>query len=430
MTAWAAITVDGVTTEEPIGVPSVAVLLVDDEPAVRRALGRVLRHAGFAVSVTGSAEEALDVLRRGARFDVIVTDLHLPGMQGPQFLQSVRALDADVPLIVVTGYPSIESAAATVAQGGYRYLIKPVHTEVLCEAIRSASASHRLAQLKGRALELCRSEGFVLDDQGSLVERFTAALDRIWIAFQPIVDDRTRGVFAYEALARSSHAEFPTPTALFDAAERLGRVHDLGRRLRALIADAMRQAPEDALVFVNVHPRDLEDPQLYAADDPLARSAKRIVLEITERSSLAAVSDVRTRVERLRDQGFRIALDDFGAGYAGFGSFNQLEPDIVKLDMSLIRELDRSPRKRAIVRSMISVCMQDLGTLVVCEGVETEAERAALRELGGELFQGFLCGRPVSGFLGVEQVDLREPPESGTYPIECLGLDDALTGSG
>lgn len=430
MTALAATTVDGATAQEPIGAEPIAVLLVDDEPAVRRALGRVLGHAGFEVSMSGCAEQALELLRAGRRFDVIVTDLHLPGMQGPQFLQLVRALDADVPLIVVTGHPSVETAAATVAQGGYRYLIKPVHTDVLCESVRSASVSYRLARLKGRALELCRSEGFSLDDPSSLAERFTAALDRIWIAFQPIVDDRTCGVFAYEALARSTHAEFPTPTSLFDAAERLGRVHELGRRLRVLIAEAMRHAPEKALVFVNLHPSDLEDRQLYAADDPLARHAKRIVLEITERSSLAAISDVRSRVERLRGKGFRIALDDFGAGYAGFGSFNQLEPDIVKLDMSLIRELDRSPRKRAIVRSMISVCMRELGTLVVCEGVETEAERAALRELGGELFQGFLCGRPVSGFLASEPVEVREPPESGTYPIECLGLDDTLTGSG
>jgi EAL domain-containing protein (putative c-di-GMP-specific phosphodiesterase class I) len=122
------------------------------------------------------------------------------------------------------------------------------------------------------------------------------------------------------------------------------------------------------------------------------------VLEITERASLERISDVRGRIRKLRDLGYRIAVDDLGAGYAGLSSFSQLEPDIAKLDMSLVRGIDSSPRKASIVRSMISVCKGELGTQVVCEGVETEKERDALAGLGAELLQGYLFGKPGPRF--------------------------------
>jgi EAL domain-containing protein (putative c-di-GMP-specific phosphodiesterase class I) len=104
---------------------------------------------------------------------------------------------------------------------------------------------------------------------------------------------------------------------------------------------------------------------------------------------------------RLRRLGFRIAVDDLGAGYAGLASFSQLEPDIAKLDMSLVRGIDTSATKASIVRSMISVCTQELGTRVVCEGVETVAERDTLQSLGADLLQGYLFARPSRDFRAV-----------------------------
>ena len=120
-----------------------------------------------------------------------------------------------------------------------------------------------------------------------------------------------------------------------------------------------------------------------------------------ERASLDRVGDVRSRIGQLRELGFRIAVDDLGAGYAGLSSFSQLEPDIAKLDMSLVRGIDQSPRKGSIVRSMITVCTKELHTKLVCEGVETVAERDALLDLGADLLQGYLFGRPDREFRDV-----------------------------
>jgi EAL domain-containing protein (putative c-di-GMP-specific phosphodiesterase class I) len=103
-------------------------------------------------------------------------------------------------------------------------------------------------------------------------------------------------------------------------------------------------------------------------------------------------------MRRLRNLGFRIAVDDLGAGYAGLSSFSQLEPDFVKLDMSLVRGIDASSSKSSLVRSMVHVCTQELGMRVVCEGVETKAERDTLEGLGADLLQGYLFGKPERGF--------------------------------
>jgi EAL domain-containing protein (putative c-di-GMP-specific phosphodiesterase class I) len=373
-------------------------LVIDDDDPLRVALVRALSHAGFDVTAAEESSLALEVLRRGRRFDAILTDLFMPGVEGVEFLREVRALDLDVPLIVLTGHPSLETAIATVRYGGFRYLEKPIDLTSLLDAVREATAMHRLAVLKRRALELYQTEGWLLGDRAGLDAHFEHALDKLWLAYQPIVDWPNRRIFGYEALVRSSEPTLATPGLLFDAAGRLGRVRELGRRVRGLLAADVARAPAEAVLFTNLHAADLNDEELFAKDTALARFASRIVLEVTERSSLDSVGDVRGRVACLRERGFRVAVDDLGAGYAGLSSFSQLGPDIAKLDISLVRGVDASSRKSSIVRSMISVCTEQLGTGLICEGVETAGERDALSELGATLLQGYLFGRPEREF--------------------------------
>lgn len=103
------------------------------------------------------------------------------------------------------------------------------------------------------------------------------------------------------------------------------------------------------------------------------------------------------RVGRLRRQGFRVAVDDLGAGYAGLSSFALLEPEIVKLDASLLRDIDQSPVKQKLLASMTALC-KDMGFLVVAEGIETPAERDCVVTLGCDLLQGYLFARPGRPF--------------------------------
>ncbi|MGE3674202.1 MAG: EAL domain-containing protein, partial [Polyangiaceae bacterium] len=174
-----------------------------------------------------------------------------------------------------------------------------------------------------------------------------------------------------------------------------GRVDELSRTIRARAVSAM--TPDSGLLFVNLHTTDLLDYELYEPDAPLSRMADRVVLEITERSSLDEVKDVKRRVAVLREMGFRIAVDDLGAGYAGLTSFALLEPDIVKLDMTLIRDVHQAPTKQKLIRSIAQLCA-DMGMLVVGEGVETREERDTLIELGCDLLQGYFIAKPGPAF--------------------------------
>jgi EAL domain-containing protein (putative c-di-GMP-specific phosphodiesterase class I) len=376
------------------------VLVVDDEPEMRALAARALTRSGCKVDAVSNAMDALALFQRGRSFSVVVTDLSMPGISGTEFLKLIREFDLDVPVIIVTGNPSLESAVAIIEYGGFRYLQKPIDVEVLRHAVFSASAMHRLAVLKRRALELSEGDGWLIGDRAGLDARFDSALEQLWVAFQPIVRWSDKSVFGYEALVRSDEPTLGTPGLLFDAAERLGRVREVGRAVRRVVAEIAERAPPDTMMFVNLHAADLSDESLYAATAPLSAQAPHVVLEITERTSLSRVSDVRLCMTRLRALGYRIAVDDLGAGYAGLSSFSQLEPDVAKLDMSLVRGIDASKRKASIVRSMLTVCQRELGTYVVCEGVETEAERDTLTTLGADLLQGYLFAKPQRAFRG------------------------------
>lgn len=380
------------------------VLVVDDELGLRAAYLRILTAAGFAVDSCESAEGVVERMRRGERYVAIVTDLVMPGMDGVDLLPVVRQFDADVPVIILTGRPSLRSTIAAVEHQSFRYLLKPVTPQMLSETVRAAAATYQLAILKRRALEVCESEGWRCD-AGSLQDCFESALRHLYMVYQPIVP-ALGGTFGFEALVRTEEVAIRGPEQLLAAAERLGRLQELGRTIRSRVAAEIVRAPKDSVLFVNLHASDLADPELYSADSALSQHASRVVLEVTERKSLTGVTDMPERLTQLRKLGYRIALDDLGAGYAGLSCFNMLNPDIVKLDMSLIRDIDTLPRKRALVQSMIRVCQRDLGMHVVCEGVETAGELATLVSLEPALLQGYLFARPQREFSEPQPVNL------------------------
>ena len=334
-------------------------------------------------------------------FDVVLSDIQMPGISGVDLRRMVREHDLDVPVILMTGAPSVETAIQAVSLGALQYLPKPMPNREIVEAVERASKLHRLALAKRDALRLLGGVDTVAGDRAGLEASFGRALDAMWIAFQPIVDAGHRRVFGYEALMRTREPSRPNPGAVLRAAERLDRLPEVGRRARALAAEAFDAAPPDALLFVNLHARDLLDPLLYDAAAPLARFAERVTLEITERAAIDDIEDIQPRVASLRRRGFRIAVDDLGAGYAGLSSFVALEPQIVKLDMSLVRDVDKSEVRQRLIASMMTACTE-LGIQVVAEGVEAAEERDVLRRLGCDLLQGYLFARPGPPFPTVE----------------------------
>jgi EAL domain-containing protein (putative c-di-GMP-specific phosphodiesterase class I)/CheY-like chemotaxis protein len=375
----------------------VRVLLVDDEEAILRDYGRLLRSHGFAVDTANDGPSGLERLADGA-YDVIVSDVSMVGMTGLEFLRAVRARDLDTPVILMTGMPDIDSAVQAIEYGAFRYLLKPAATELLIQVLEKGANLHKLAALKREALLASGSEGMELGDRAALEARFENALATVYMAYQPIVSIAEQRAIGYEALVRCTEPSIPHPGVLFDAAERLGLMHQLGRVIRQHVAEDMRNAPPDALVFVNVHAGELNDPDLASSSAALSAQAGRVVLEITERSALDRVPGVAARIGELRSLGYRVAVDDLGAGYAGLSSFSQLDPEFVKLDMSLVRGIHLNSKKRSVVRAMVGLCREELSVQVISEGVELVEEREALERAGCLLLQGYLFGKPAKGF--------------------------------
>ena len=369
------------------------VLIVDDDAHVRAMLVRALRHTGIEVAEADSVRGALDQLEPMA-FDAVISDVHMPDGTGLDLLSELRRRQPDLPVILMSGQPDFESAAMAIQFGAFRYLTKPVDRAELARVAQQAARAQAFARLRREALAATGRQ-VVPADRLELARGFESALATAWMAFQPIVTARGEARFAVEALLRCSEPAMPHPGAILDAATTLGRLPEVGRRVRALCAEALASRP-DLTMFVNVHPRDLEDPDLVDEAAPLSALAPRVVLEITERATLRLSPALTVTLARLRSFGYRIAVDDIGAGYSGLATFAELTPEIVKIDMSLVRDVHLSPIKLQTLSALTSLC-KELGTLVVAEGVESLAERDCLVDLGCDLLQGFLFGRPERG---------------------------------
>lgn len=375
------------------------VLLVDGEPTAGR-LGSHLRKTGYQVDLAATAEIAVDRVRE-TTYDVIVANTSLPPQSGLMVLRSIRHHDHDVPVVLLANTPTVNGAAEAVELRAFRYLTSPITDEQLEGVVALCVSESRLSRENAHR--------FALNTTKQLSAAFDSCLNGMWTAFQPIVSVQQRKVFGYEALLRSTEPSLPDPGAVLDAAQRLGRLPDLGARVRALAAQSFSTARADESLFVNLHVTDLADPGLRAPGAQLTRMAHRVVLEVTERASLDEVKDAAEQARRLRELGFRIALDDIGAGYAGLTSYALLEPEIVKLDMFLVRDIHLSATKRRVVEHLTRLA-QDMGTKVVAEGVENHAELETLLEIGCDLFQGFLFAKPGPAFPDVSLADKGSKP--------------------
>ena len=218
-------------------------------------------------------------------------------------------------------------------------------------------------------------------------------------AFQPIIDLTQGRVFAYEALVRGLGGE-PAGFVLDQINETNRYAFDQSSRRQAIeVAASLGIVESGASLSINFMPGAMYDPTRCMRTSLIAaRRAglppSRIIFEVVEQESVAEVDKLHRIFGVYRDTGFRNAIDDFGAGYAGLTLLADLTPDILKLDMALTRSINHSASRRAIVAGFAGVC-RELGILLIAEGVETEAELATLRTLGIGYAQGYLLGRPA-----------------------------------
>jgi diguanylate cyclase (GGDEF)-like protein len=218
--------------------------------------------------------------------------------------------------------------------------------------------------------------------------------------YQPIVDVRNWQIAGYEALCRPTDDAFRHISELLDTTALAGRFWELGRILRTLSVGPLERLPPPALLFINLHPQDLSDPQLLETHTTVRRWASRIVFEITETEALSDYGAVRECIHVLRSQGFRIALDDLGSGYSGLNSLAMLAPDFVKLDMELIRGITPQSRPARLIQHIREFCL-DEGIQTIAEGVETREELSVIQSLGVELVQGYFFAQPSAPFCEI-----------------------------
>ena len=218
------------------------------------------------------------------------------------------------------------------------------------------------------------------------------------MAFQPIIDQADGRIFAYEALVRGPTGEGAgSVLGTVDEANRYA--FDQAARVRALELAARLALPRKAAnLSINFLPNAVYRPE--ACIRTTLETASRvnfpldaIIFELTEGEAVADADHLTRIVESYRKMGFKTAIDDFGAGYSGLNLLARFQPDIVKLDMELVRDIDSCRVKRVIVAGIMRICI-DLGITVIGEGIETASESRALADLGITLQQGYLFARP------------------------------------
>lgn len=232
------------------------------------------------------------------------------------------------------------------------------------------------------------------------------------VVYQPLVDLRTKKIFAYEALVRSKSPEFNSPPALFDAAVEYDCTGRLGRVIREMAVDGCPTHP----LFLNIHPAELNEKWVVQPDDPIFQHEHDVYLEITEGVPLSHFRLCQSILREVRGRGIYLVVDDLGAGYSNLKYIADLHPRVVKLDRGLVAGLVRDTRMFRLVQGIVVLC-KDLDALVVAEGIETVAELDAVRAAGAHYGQGYVLARPSFPPPPVTWPKLSDPKMERPSPV-------------
>lgn len=225
------------------------------------------------------------------------------------------------------------------------------------------------------------------------------------MAFQPIVDTQSKAIFGYEALVRGINNE---PAGFV-----LDKLDDDNRYFfdQSIRVKAIRTAVElglDSILSINFFPNAVYRPETCIrttlnACEQYGFPIERIMFEVTESEKIQDREHLKNIFSYYNEKGFITAIDDFGAGFSGLNLISDWQPNVVKLDMNLIRNIDQDVTRQHLVESVIGFAHK-VGIDIICEGVETLAELNTLRNMGVRLFQGFLFAKPA--FEALPEVDM------------------------
>jgi EAL domain-containing protein (putative c-di-GMP-specific phosphodiesterase class I) len=382
------------------------VVVIDDEPANVSLLLQLLRRKGLRnVHAISDSREALGYVVENDP-DLVLLDLHMPGVDGYELLAALRerAGGSYLPVLVLTADTTHQAINRALDLGARDFVTKPFDIDEVTLRVRNLLETKELHNtLRHHNISLRRQIGDIERAAESEEEARQGVLDRIsevlnsggiTMVFQPIVQIPGDRVVGCEALAR-----FPQlpgqprqgPDRWFADAERVG----LGTQLELLaVANALaqlRELPAQMFMAVNVSPPAALAVELQQLLDQV--DGERVVLELTEHVPVEDYDAVDAGLAELRRRGVRLASDDTGAGYAGFRHLLGLSPDIIKLDISLCRDIDQDPVRRALAGALVAFA-HDVQAQVIAEGVENSRELVTLEGLRVPWLQGFHLGRP------------------------------------
>lgn len=369
------------------------VLVVDDRDLICRSISRLLTARGLVADTAHDPEVAISLAARH-EYTVALVDYDLQSTSdGMELLTYIANAQPQCARILMTGDPNprlwVDAINRNVIHSA---LPKPFNEDQLHRAMDSAQQ---------RLEPLLPGINAVIEGRRALT-LFREAVDgdQIAMAVQPIFDavDPARPV-AFECLLRSTHPALPNPHRILETADRAGAFFELGTVVSRLAARWFERIPADALLFVNLDPKQLTDPRLLDQLAPLAPFASRVVLEITERSTLQQIENWSQAIRAVEEAGFQFAVDDLGAGYSGLWLLAELRPSVIKVDMSIVRDCHKVERKRRLIE-VLATFADATSARLVAEGVENEHDAATAVAAGAHLVQGYHYARPSLNWPG------------------------------
>ncbi|HEY7761783.1 MAG TPA: EAL domain-containing protein [Actinomycetota bacterium] len=388
----------GRLSSEPI-----RVLIADDEPALRVALADLLSQEIDMVLI-GSAADADEAIALAGdqRPDVALVDVSMPAGGGARAAREISRCSPATRVIALSAFEDRPTVLDMLRAGAVGYLVKGTAGEEIVGSIQKVMAggaslsSEVVAGIVSELTTKLRRDEEVrelLDARRSEIERFVAG-DGVSMVFQPIVELATEATVGFEALARFDTSPPKPPDEWFAEAVALSLGVQLELRMVRRALRALPRIDPSRYLAVNCSYRAAISSELAALLEP---HAERLVLEITEHEAVEDYDHLVDALAPLRARGARVAIDDAGAGFASLRHTLRIAPDIVKLDLSLTRDIDTDRAKRALATALVSFA-QEVGSALVAEGIETAQELETLRELGVGYGQGFFLAAP--GELG------------------------------
>lgn len=373
------------------------VAIAEDDERVRSALARLVGADPHfqVVAMAGDADAAIEA-GRSWQPDIMLLDVALPKGSGVRAVHELSVTSPGTRVVALSGYADRKHVLQMLDAGAVGYLVKSPQLDLM-GALRSVSQGQSVlsSEVTGHLLEeragLARSRGEprLLDPEEI---RSTIDARSFAVAFQPIFSLAGGVAVGVEALCRLSPGRGLSPDMWFAEAQAVGLGVELEMRVVAAALEAAARRPEGLFLSVNVSPAVVVDPRFTDLVEH-SGEARQLMLEITEHDAVKDYEALQERLVLVRSLGVMVAVDDVGAGYANFRHVLMLRPDMIKLDVTLIAEIDADPSRRALAAGLVATA-RELGATVVAEGIETKGQLDCLSAIGVELGQGFYLARP------------------------------------